>query len=211
MRIITGSARGAVLTTLEGENTRPTGERAKEALFSMIQFDIEGRRALDLFAGSGQLGLEAVSRGAVSCVFIDEAREAVEIILANAKKAKLFDKCRISTGSYKSYLKNAAGKEEFDLIFLDPPYASDYIADSLEMIADGGLLRAGGRIVCESDNGTAPVKKKDIKSEEYNNTKVMEQVFGNNEELAEKYTVVKTALYGRSRITLLEGKREEEN
>jgi 16S rRNA (guanine(966)-N(2))-methyltransferase RsmD len=211
MRIITGSARGAVLTTLEGENTRPTGERAKEALFSMIQFDIEGRRALDLFAGSGQLGLEAVSRGAVSCVFIDEAREAVEIILANAKKAKLFDKCRISTGSYKSYLKNAAGKEEFDLIFLDPPYASDYIADSLEMIADGGLLRAGGRIVCESDNGTAPVKKKDIKSEEYNNRKVMEQVFGNNEELAEKYTVVKTALYGRSRITLLEGKRGEEN
>lgn len=211
MRIITGSARGAVLTTLEGENTRPTGERTKEALFSMIQFDIEGRRALDLFAGSGQLGLEAVSRGAVSCVFIDETREAVEIILANAKKAKLFDKCRISTGSYKNYLKNAAGKEEFDLIFLDPPYASDYIADSLEMIADGGLLRAGGRIVCESDNGTAPVKKKDIKSEEYNNRKVMEQVFGNNEELAEKYTVVKTALYGRSRITLLEGKREEEN
>lgn len=210
MRIITGIARGAVLTTLEGENTRPTGERAKEALFSMIQFDIEGRRALDLFAGSGQLGLEAVSRGAVSCVFIDEAREAVEIILANAKKARLFDKCRISTGSYATYLKNAAGREEFDLIFLDPPYASDYIAEALRLISEGGLLRAGGRIVCESDNGTAPVKKKDQKSEEYNNGKVMEQVFGGDEELASKYNVVKTALYGRSRITLLEGKSEEE-
>ncbi|MBQ3527308.1 MAG: 16S rRNA (guanine(966)-N(2))-methyltransferase RsmD [Clostridia bacterium] len=210
MRIITGIARGAVLTTLEGENTRPTGERAKEALFSMIQFDIEGRRALDLFAGSGQLGLEAVSRGAVSCVFIDEAREAVEVILANAKKARLFDKCRISTGSYATYLKNAAGREEFDLIFLDPPYASDYIAEALRLISEGGLLRAGGRIVCESDNGTAPVKKKDQKSEEYNNGKVMEQVFGGDEELASKYNVVKTALYGRSRITLLEGKSEEE-
>jgi len=210
MRIITGIARGAVLTTLEGENTRPTGERAKEALFSMIQFDIEGRRALDLFAGSGQLGLEAVSRGAVSCVFIDEAREAVEVILANAKKTHLFDKCRISTGSYATYLKNAAGREEFDLIFLDPPYASDYIAEALKLISEGGLLRAGGRIVCESDNGTAPVKKKDQKSEEYNNGKVMEQVFGGDEELASKYNVVKTALYGRSRITLLEGKSEEE-
>ena len=210
MRIITGIARGAVLTTLEGENTRPTGERAKEALFSMIQFDIEGRRALDLFAGSGQLGLEAVSRGAVSCVFIDEAREAVEVILANAKKTRLFDKCRISTGSYATYLKNAAGREEFDLIFLDPPYASDYIAEALKLISEGGLLRAGGRIVCESDNGTAPVKKKDQKSEEYNNGKVMEQVFGCDEELASKYNVVKSTLYGRSRITLLEGKSEEE-
>ena len=210
MRIITGIARGAVLTTLEGENTRPTGERAKEALFSMIQFDIEGRRALDLFAGSGQLGLEAVSRGAVSCVLIDEAREAVEVILANAKKTHLFDKCRISTGSYATYLKNAAGREEFDLIFLDPPYASDYIAEALRLISEGGLLRAGGRIVCESDNGTAPVKKKDQKSEEYNNGKVMEQVFGGDEELASKYNVVKTALYGRSRITLLEGTSEEE-
>ena len=210
MRIITGSARGAVLNTLEGENTRPTGERAKEALFSMIQFDIEGRRALDLFAGSGQLGLEAVSRGAASCVFIDEAREAVEIILSNAKKTKLFDKCRISTGSYKTYLKNAAGREEFDLIFLDPPYASDYLCDALEMIAEGGLLRAGGRIVCESDNGTEPVKKKDLKSDEYHEKKVMEQVFGGREELCKKYTVVKSALYGRSRITLLEAAGEAE-
>ena len=212
MRIITGSARGIALATLEGENTRPTADRTKEALFSMIQFDIEGRRCLDLFAGSGQLGLEAISRGAEHCVFIDEAREAVEIVLANAKKTKLFDRCRISTGSFANFLKNAAGKESFDLIFLDPPYALGYIPEALSLIAEGDLLRAGGRIVCESDNGTAPVKKKDIKSDEYHNAKVMEQVFGESEELFEKYTVVKTALYGRSRITLLEiesGETEE--
>ena len=210
MRIITGSARGIALATLEGENTRPTADRTKEALFSMIQFDIEGRRCLDLFAGSGQLGLEALSRGAEHCVFIDEAREAVEIVLANAKKTKLFDRCRISTGSFASFLKNAAGKESFDIIFLDPPYALGYIPEALSLIAEGELLRAGGRIVCESDNGTAPVKKKDIKSEEYHNARVMEQVFGGNSELSDKYTVIKTALYGRSRITLLEMRKEDE-
>ena len=210
MRIITGSARGIALDTLEGENTRPTGERAKEALFSMIQFDIEGRRCLDLFAGSGQLGLEALSRGAAHCIFTDEAREAVNIVLANAKKTKLFDKCRISSVGYEQFLKSAAGKEKFDLIFLDPPYATDYISRALRLVLEGDLLREGGRIVCESDNGLAPVKKKDIKSDEYHSAKVFEQVFGSDRELMESYTVVKSALYGRSRITLLEKGREEE-
>lgn len=204
MRIITGSARGIALDTLEGDATRPTGDRAKEALFSMIQFDIEGRRVLDLFAGSGQLGLEALSRGAEHCVFIDGSREASDIVLTNAKKTKLFDKCRISTTDYAAYLKGAADRDRFDIVFLDPPYASDYIANSLRLIADGDLMRAGGRIVCESDNGTAPVKKKDLKSEEYHSAKVLEQVFGGDAELMEKFSVVKTALYGRTRITLLE-------
>ena len=95
MRIITGSARGIRLETLPGEDTRPTSDRVKEALFSMIQFEIDGRRVLDLFAGSGQLGLEALSRGAGYCVFIDAARAACEIIAANAKKTKLYDRCRI--------------------------------------------------------------------------------------------------------------------
>ncbi|MBQ2729322.1 MAG: 16S rRNA (guanine(966)-N(2))-methyltransferase RsmD [Clostridia bacterium] len=210
MRIITGSARGIVLSTLEGDATRPTSDRAKEALFSMIQFDIEGRRCLDLFAGSGQLGLEALSRGAAHCVFIDEAREAVEIVLANAKKTKLFDRCRISTGTFSQYLKNAQGREEFDLIFLDPPYSAGYIPEALRLIADGGLLRAGGRIVCESDNGTVPPKKKELKSDEYHAEKVSAQVFGGNAELSERFTVVKTAIYGRSRITLLESAREDD-
>lgn len=207
MRIITGSARGVALATLEGEATRPTGDRAKEALFSMIQFDIEGRRVLDLFGGSGQLGLEALSRGAEHCVFTDESRAATDIILANAKKTKLFDKCRISTIGYEAFLSSAAGREAFDIIFLDPPYASGYVATALKMIADGELLRSGGRIVCETDNGTAPVKKRDLKRDEYHSARVFEQVFSADSELSERYTVIRTALYGRTRITLLEMKK----
>lgn len=92
MRIITGSARGTRLETMEGELTRPTAEKVKEALFSMIQFDIDGRRVLDLFGGSGQLGLEALSRGAASATFVDSNRDATEIIKRNAKKTKLFEK-----------------------------------------------------------------------------------------------------------------------
>ena len=203
MRIITGTAKGVVLSTLEGEATRPTGDRVKEALFSMIQFDIEGRRVLDLFAGSGQLGLEALSRGAEHCVFIDESRAAADIVLANAKKAKLFDKCRISSADFAAFLRGAAGREAFDLIFLDPPYASGYVAQALSLIAEGSLLRAGGRIVCETDNGAAPLKK-ELKSEEYHARRVLEQVFASDAALRDKYSVARTALYGRTRITLLE-------
>lgn len=203
MRIITGTAKGVVLSTLEGEATRPTGDRVKEALFSMIQFDIEGRRVLDLFAGSGQLGLEALSRGAEHCVFIDESRAAADIVLANAKKTKLFDKCRISSADFAAFLRGAAGREAFDLIFLDPPYASGYVAQALSLIAEGSLLRAGGRIVCETDNGAAPLKK-ELKSEEYHARRVLEQVFASDAALRDKYSVARTALYGRTRITLLE-------
>lgn len=207
MRIITGSARGALLSTLEGEATRPTADRVKEALFSMIQFDIEGRSVLDLFAGSGQLGLEALSRGAESCVFTDSSREAADIVLANAKKTGLFDRSRISSTDFETYLKGAAGRDVFDLIFLDPPYASDFTARALRLIADGELLRAGGRIVCESDNGTILPKKKLAKDPEYNKTQVLSQVFGGDGELAERYETDKTSLYGRTRITLLSLKK----
>ena len=102
MRIITGSARGTKLATLEGDATRPTTDKVKEALFSMIQFDIEGRAVLDLFAGSGQLGLEALSRGAARGTFIDESRAAVDVIIDNAKKTHLFDRCRVSvSGAFR--------------------------------------------------------------------------------------------------------------
>ena len=202
MRIITGSARGALIETLEGEATRPTAERAKEALFSMIQFDIEGRKVLDLFAGSGQLGLEALSRGAVSCTFTDEAREAVDIIIKNAKNARLFDRSRISAIDYKSFLRSAAGKEKYDLIFLDPPYASDFMAQALKMIHDGELLAEGGRIVCETDNGAPQIKRKKVKTVDAPEN-VTAQVFGGDAELQACYTVDKTAIYGRVRITLL--------
>ena len=122
MRIITGSARGTKLATLEGDATRPTTDRVKEALFSMIQFDIEGRNVLDLFGGCGQLALEALSRGAAKATIIDQSRDATNIIIENAKKTHLFDRCRISTADYTSFIRGAAKKEKYDIIFLDPPY-----------------------------------------------------------------------------------------
>ncbi len=203
MRIITGRARGAAIETLEGENTRPTAERAKEALFSMIQFELEGRNVLDLFAGSGQLGLEALSRGAVSCTFIDSAREAVDIVIKNAKNAKLFDRARVSSVDYKAFLKSSAGKEKYDIIFLDPPYASNFVAESVKMILDGDLLAVGGKIVCETDNGAPQIKRKKVKKTDAPEN-VTNQVFGGDAELQANFNVVKTALYGRVRITLIE-------
>ncbi len=209
MRIITGSARGIPLETLPGEDTRPTSDRVKEALFSMIQFEIEGRRALDLFAGSGQLGLEALSRGAQHCVFIDGVRAACDIISANAKKARLYDRCRISTGDFASFLRGAAGREQFDIIFLDPPYDAGYMPDALGAIAGGNLLACGGRIVCETDNGVQPVSKRLLKDNGYHGEQVRRQVFGERQELEAQFTLLRTALYGRTRITLLAEEKEE--
>ena len=112
MRIITGKARGVKLLALEGEDiTRPTGDRVKEGLFSAIQFELEGKRVLDLFSGSGQLALEALSRGAESAVLIDESEKAVEIIKENAKKTGLMKQCCIARQDYSEYLKSASGRE----------------------------------------------------------------------------------------------------
>lgn len=153
MRIITGSARGTKLFSLDGEDvTRPTTERVKEALFSMIQFDIEGRRILDLFAGSGQLGLEALSRGAASATFVDVSREAVSIIRKNAEKTKLLDRSRILNADYKAVIKSMAGREKFDIVFLDPPYASQGVAHALNAMIKADILAKGAIVVCESDH-----------------------------------------------------------
>ena len=123
MRIITGKAKGKKLFTLEGEATRPTSERIKGAIFSAIQFDIEGRRVLDLFAGSGQMGLEALSRGAVGATFIDSSREAMEIVKKNARATGFFDTSKFIVSDGANYLRKAAGREKYDLVFIDPPYA----------------------------------------------------------------------------------------
>ncbi len=203
MRIITGSARGALIETLEGDNTRPTAERAKEALFSMLQFELEGRNILDLFAGSGQLGLEALSRGAASCTFIDSAREAVDIVIKNAKNTKLFDRSRVSCVDFKAFLKSAAGKEKYDIIFLDPPYASDNVAEAVKMILDGDMLALGGKIVCETDNGEPQFKRKKVKKAD-DPINVTNQVFGGDTELQNSFNIVKSSLYGRVRITIIE-------
>ena len=153
MRIIAGSARRRVLETLPGDDvTRPTGERVKEGLFSAIQFELEGRRVLDLFCGSGQLALEALSRGAESAVMIDDNVGAVEVIKNNAKNTGLMKQCRISRMDYSEYLKSAAAKgEKFDLVFLDPPYAKDVKDEVLKKVSRAGILAPGAIVVCESD------------------------------------------------------------
>ena len=122
MRIITGSAKGTRLETLDGEMTRPTSERVKEAIFSMIQFDVEGKRILDLFGGSGQLGLEALSRGADIATFVDSSRDAAELIKRNAQKAKLFDRCR---RIYNTHFMSVTGKFHIIKTFLSG-FAADF-------------------------------------------------------------------------------------
>ncbi len=210
MRIITGTARGTKLMTLEGEATRPTTDKVKEAVFSMIQFDLEGRKVLDLFAGSGQMGLEALSRGAAHATFIDEARAAVDIIIDNAKKTHLFDKCRVATQGAVPFLKSAAGRDKYDILFLDPPYRTGLLAQCLKTMADGAVLAEGAILVCECDTEQESRKSKVKKDEEASLERVKEEVFGGDEGTMDRYIVHRTAVYGRSRITLLGLKKDED-
>ncbi|MBR5540413.1 MAG: 16S rRNA (guanine(966)-N(2))-methyltransferase RsmD [Clostridia bacterium] len=150
MRVITGTARGCRLETLEGLDTRPTSERVKEGLFSAISFEIEGRRVLDLFAGSGQMGVEALSRGARSCAFVDRSRQAVEVIRRNLKATKLEASAEVVCRDSMEYLAHTAGP--FDLVFLDPPYASELLVPCLKQL--GSKVATGGTVVCESDRET---------------------------------------------------------
>ncbi len=182
MKIITGTAKGMNLETLEGEMTRPTSQRVKEAVFSMLQFDIEGATVLDLFAGSGQLGLEALSRGAKKATFSDASRDATDIVIKNAKKAKLFDKCRISTCDYKQMIQGIAGKEKYDIIFIDPPYKNNVIADVLNLLYKANAVNEGAFIICESGKA---------------------DIFDGNEDLKQKFEVQKQSKYSISYITVL--------
>ena len=150
MRIITGSAKGKKLVSLEGDATRPTSERIKEAVFSSIQFDVDGRRVLDLFAGSGQMGLEALSRGAEKVTFIDLSREAMEIVKQNAKTTGFFDKSHFLVSDWRNYIRKASGGEQFDLVFVDPPYAMECCADAAAYLARTELIIPGAIVVLES-------------------------------------------------------------
>lgn len=156
MRIITGKARGIRLTTLPGEDTRPTAERVKEAMFSAIQFNIEGRTVLDLFGGSGQLALEALSRGADRAVVVDSNRKAAEIIRANSIKANLFSQCRTVCADWRDYIKQNAGREKFSLLILDPPYKDGFIDEIIKRVSAADLLTEGAIILCESAEGGIP-------------------------------------------------------
>ncbi len=149
MRVITGTAKGRKLKTLEGENVRPTIERVKEAVFSIIQFEIEGRRVLDLFAGSGQLGIEALSRSAVSAVFIDSDKAAVAVIKDNLEATKLTDKATVLQTDALSFLQTS--NLTFDIAFLDPPYSTGILQKVLPPVA--AKIAPGGIILCESPFG----------------------------------------------------------
>ncbi len=145
MRVITGSARGMTLKTLEGETTRPTTDRVKEAIFSAIQFEIEGARVLDLFAGSGQMGIEALSRGAADAVFVDSDKGAIRIIKENVTKTKFTDKARIMQSDAFAFLNMNINK--FDIVFLDPPYAAGLLERAIDGVSD--YVDTAGTVVCE--------------------------------------------------------------
>ena len=151
MRVITGTARGRKLNTLEGRDVRPTTDQVKEAMFSIIQFEVEGAAVLDLFAGSGQLGIEALSRGAESTVFVDARREACQLIRANLQKTRLEQSAQVVQSDYMEYLSRC--REKFGLILLDPPYAEVFLENALKRITEIDILQPGGIIAAERPLG----------------------------------------------------------
>ena len=187
MRIITGSARGVRLETLPGDLTRPTSERAKEAIFSMLPLDLEGRRVLDLFAGSGQLGLEALSRGAAFAVFVDRAKEAAAVVSRNAVKTRLADRVSVTVSDAQSFL-SACREAPFHLVFLDPPYAAGLLPPVLKKLAVSGLLAPGAIVVAECGD---PV-----------------MLFGGNGALAARSKILKEKRYGAAHVFVLTPAKE---
>lgn len=151
MRVISGTAKGTILYSLEGDNTRPTLDRVKEALFNIIQNDIQDAQVLDLFSGSGSLAIEAMSRGAKEAVLCDKSRNAVQIIEKNLEKTHLKSKAIIIKDDYIKALNFLKEKYQFDLIFLDPPYAGDMIKKAIEEIINLKLLKQDGIIIIETD------------------------------------------------------------
>lgn len=190
MRIITGRARGTHLYTLEGEITRPTSERAKEAVFSMLQFELRDRVVLDLFAGSGQMGLEAISRGASRAVLVDASPKAVDIIKKNVQKTHFEKECTVLCTDYADALRShrVGMPEQFGLVVLDPPYAKRLVCPALELLIKGGWLEDGAFVVCESAE---------------------ENIFEANEALAKHFEVRRHAKYGVAYVTVLCYHKEE--
>ena len=184
MRIITGRAKGVRLETLEGIATRPTSERVKEALFSSLQFDIQDRYVLDLFSGSGQLALEALSRGAAYAVMIDRSKDAVKIIKQNANKTKLSDLCEIHNCDFKEYILKNKGKK-FDIVFMDPPYAAGLYTECLSMLLSCDMLKPTTLIVCESET---------------------DDLLADNAPLKEQLEIFKQSRYGRACICIYKKK-----
>lgn len=173
MRVITGAARGRLLKTVEGLDVRPTAEKVKESIFSAIQFEIEGARMLDLFCGSGQMGIEGLSRGASVCTFVDNDRRSIEVTKKNLINVGLFSSARVIQSDFLSFL--SGGKEQYDIAFLDPPYSQGMLQQALPLLVR--RMNPAGVILCEHE-------AKDILPEE-----------------AEGFTRKKEYSYGRMKIT----------
>ena len=148
MRVITGTARGRALTAVEGMDVRPTTEKVKEAVFSAIQFEVEGARVLDLFCGSGQMGIEALSRGASFCVFVDNARRSQDVTKKNLSASGLFSSARVAAMDYQDFLRTT--KDRFDIVFLDPPYSKGHVQAALLLLPD--IMTDSGVILCEHEH-----------------------------------------------------------
>lgn len=151
MRIISGKARGTKLYTLEGTNTRPTLDRVKESIFNIIQNEIEDSTVLDLFAGSGAIGLECLSRGAKKAVLCDKSKEAIQIIKRNIEKTHMEEKTYCINDDFETCLERLK-KEQFDIIYIDPPYATDYICKSLKKIKELEIAKKESIIIVETDD-----------------------------------------------------------
>ena len=151
MRVISGCARGAKLKTIEGNDTRPTTDKVKGAIFNILSNDVYGKNVLDLYAGSGALGIEALSRGAASAVFVEKSAAAADIIKKNLEHTKLLDKAKILKNDVFAVLKSISGT--FGLIFLDPPYSAELAEATIAAVDAAKILSEDGIIIAETDEG----------------------------------------------------------
>lgn len=146
MRVITGKARGRSLETLKGDDVRPTTDKVKEAIFSAIQFELEGRHFLDLFSGCGQMGIEALSRGCATATFIDRSKTAIKVIERNLSVTNLKQFARVYNADSVNFISNSA--QEYDIVFLDPPYNKGILQEVMPLVAQ--RMKKTGVIICES-------------------------------------------------------------
>lgn len=154
MRIIAGSAKGRALVAPAGQDTRPTGDRVKETLFNVLGQWLEGERVLDLYAGAGSLGLEALSRGGEAATFVEHSRQVMAVLEQNARKLGFFPQSRLLTTSVDKALRQLSGAgERFTLVFADPPYAKEACGRVLELLGKSGVVEPGGRVVLEHGRG----------------------------------------------------------
>lgn len=182
MRVITGIARGRRLKEPVGMETRPTTDRVKEGIFSSIQFEVEGRKVLDLFGGTGQMGIEALSRGAAHCTFVDLQKQAAAIIRENVNSTGFAGQSTVIQGDALAYLSRC--REKFDIIFLDPPYDSGLLEKAMEVITTIDIVSENGIIVCEngSKSGWPMVAEPYRMQKEYRYGKIRTALYRRNAE-----------------------------